>query len=194
MGIRWNFTFAVNKEQTDGAQLTIVPYEDWKAICENNKKLPTERRRYFIRLYDVGDNGMNCTFIEAPYAYYLEWHREHEAQKQQRRYKRLYSFVSLDAPMFEDSGAEYGQLLDAPDISVERLALSDIAMWELADEMDAWEEWATDVLDAYMSGDKRKCTKVLAAKYGVSEQTIRSYKRLFEAHVTEILLGNSELH
>ena len=188
MKIHWTFTYVVNKMQPNGAvESEIVPYAEWRALAMSNKGLPKEKRRWFIRLYDLQGKEMNCMFVEAPYDYYLAWHREHEAYMCNRKAEKAYQFVSMDAQPFDDSSKSYAQLFGTPHDAVERSAISNVSVWDAVDDTHPWN---ADVLVAYVNGEKRHCTKPLAQKYGVSEQMFRKYKRHFERRIVENLLDN----
>ena len=58
-------------------------------------------------------------------------------------------------------------------------------------ELKAWRPWALDLLAAYVSGNSKACTKKLAAKYHVSEQVIRKYKRQFKKFIKKFFAGVS---
>jgi len=49
--------------------------------------------------------------------------------------------------------------------------------------LNNWNPWGIDLLEFYIAGQKNSCTKEIAVKYKVSEQTARKYKRQFEAFV-----------
>ena len=72
----------------------------------------------------------------------------------------------------------------ASEEQVEVLACDQILLDELHEALTLWKPWANDLLDMYLQGKKRTCTRTLAERYGVSPQVVRKYKRQFEEYIT----------
>ena len=189
--IHWTFTFVGNKVQTDGTAVpSVLTYEEWRDICMSNKGLPAKERRCFIRLYDLDADEKNIMFIEAPYEVYLEWHREHMAYKRNRDAEKNFRFLSMDAHPYDDSAKEYGDLLNTGSDEVESHAMANVTLRNLAENLSGVIPCGAELVAAYVSGQKRNCTKPLAEKCAVSCRAIQYTKKKFEQCAVEFLAQN----
>lgn len=134
---------------------------------------------------------MDRMVIEASAEAYRVWHREHMAAQRNRAAGRNFLHLSTDASLFDDGEMEC--LLDtlAGTSKVEEDACDHILLEQLRAELAQWKPWANDMLDLYLTGDKRHGTEALAEKYSVSPQVIRKYKRQFEEFVKKFIQGVS---
>ena len=185
-------TYLINKALSDGsACLCVVPAAEWLAVVNANKGLPPERRRYFIMDYIKDGEELDCMVIEAPFEVYRTWHKEHMASVRNRARGRQFQHLSLDAAVFRERATGQYSEIPAANEQVEGSVCDKAILAELREKLAAWKPWANDLLDLYLLGQKRTCTKVLAKKYGVSPQTIRKYKRQFEERIKKYFSGVS---
>ena len=73
------------------------------------------------------------------------------------------------------------------DCGTEAAYFSENLLNDLRAAAAAWKSWAPELLELYLSGQRRACTPWLANKCGVSEQMARRYKRDFEEFIKEFL-------
>ena len=185
-------TYLINKKQPDGnVRLTVASSAEWLAVVNANKQLPPEQRRYFILDYIADRNNLDRMVIETSADDYYVWHRDHMAAERNRAAGGRFQHLSLDMLLFNND--ETACLLDTvlSDVSVEDMVSDRMLMAGLREKLTEWRPWANDLLELYLQGRKRDCTAVLAAKYGVSPQTARKYKRQFEKFVKTFLEGVS---
>ena len=151
-------TYLINKAQADGnVQLSIADREEWKDVVKANKKLPAEKRRYFILDYIKDGTDLDCMVIEAPVDVYRTWIREHMASKRNRDAGKGYQIFSLDAPVADSDGVE--TLLDTISAggSVEECICGEMLLIDLREALAAWKPWGNDLLEIYLQGQKRTC-------------------------------------
>ena len=72
---------------------------------------------------------------------------------------------------------------------VEDIVSDELVLMGLREKLAAWKPWAPELLDMYLDGKKKSCTGFLAKKYGVSEQTVRKYKRQLEEFIKKFFEG-----
>lgn len=129
--------------------------------------------------------------IEASAEEYRAWNREHMAAERNRAMGKEFQHLSLDAKLFCADEAE--SLLDVLALadSLEDQVCERLLIENLREALASWRPWANDLLNLYLQGKKKSCTAVFAAKYGVSLQTVRKYKRQFENFVKKFMEGVS---
>ena len=177
-------TYLVRRD--DGA-LMIATREQWLAIVRKEAGLPQEKRRCFIKDYICDGGNIDRLVIEVDYPTYLAWHREHMASERNRQRGARFPHLSMEQDR-DGSGYPIAQRVHSPDTTEEK-AMDAVIMEELREELSRWKPWGCDLLDAYLEGSKRSCTRKLALKYGVSEQTMRRSKRQFEKKI-KIFFGD----
>lgn len=181
-------TYLLNKQQPDGTvQLEIATYDEWLGLVEANKLLPPSQRRYFIRDYIADGYELDCMVIEVSRQEYCTWNREHMAAERNRSTGKKFQHLSLDVKLFSADEGESLQdsLITAnlmEDMVCERMLIENLRV-----SLAHWKPWANGLLDLYLQGQKKSCTAALAAKYGVSQQTARKYKRQFENFIKNFL-------
>ena len=184
-------TYLINKEQTDGnVKLTIGTKEELREILIANKGLAVNQRRNFIADYISDGTEMDCMIVEVSADEYRQFNREHMASERNRKLMNMYCHISLDDNIHEQEDLITEEIL-ADDFNLEETITSEILLEELEDRLSNWKPWALDMLEIYLNGQKRGCTKELSEKYGVSEQVIRKYKRQFEDFIKNFLSGVS---
>ena len=170
--------------------LKTASLEEWVSILRKNKGLPPESRRYFIIDCIIEDEELDRMYIEVDRDAYDEWHRDNQAAYRNRMWKKLFLHLSMDTVIDETEGVTLHDYVPS-EYSVEKHAYSNLTMATLRAQLSEWKPWGLDLLNAYLVGDSKLCTKDLATKYKVSEQTIRKYKRQFKNFVKNFFKGVS---
>ncbi len=184
-------TYLINKQQKDGTTaLCIATIEEWLAVVNSNRNLPTEQRRYFIADCIEEGKDIDRMIIEVTYAEYRRWNSRHTMTERSRKAGKKYQHLSLDAALSETNEIALLECLGGTE-DIEAIAIDEILMDELKRRLSAWKPWAMDMLESYLVGEKRTCSAAMAAKYGVSEQVIRKYKRQFEEFIKKFFEGVS---
>lgn len=93
-------TFLINKPQKDGTTaLCTATAEEWIAVANGNRNLPTEQRRYFIADCIEEGKDIDRMIIEVPYAEYRRWNSCHTMTERSRKAGKKYQHLSLDAAL-----------------------------------------------------------------------------------------------
>lgn len=185
-------TYLLNKQQPDGTLcLAVSTVAEWQAVLRENRKLPNNQRRYFILDYIPDGGELDCMVIETSAEEYRTWNREHMAAERNRAIGKRFQHISLNANPLGTDGAERIQDAVVATEQAEEAIFDQLLMENLRARLSAWKPWANDLLELYLQGQKKTCTKMLAAKYGVSPQTARKYKRQFENFIKKFLAGVS---
>ena len=169
-------------------KLVVVDQEEWKAIVAHNAGCPKDQRRYFIADIIVDGDEMDCMIIETTEEEHRRWCNERKPIYRNLQAQKLIKFLSIDATF--DTGTEENSLLAFLPSETNEIGnvQSDIAMEQLRVALREWRPWAEDMLDFYLSGDKRTCSSFFALRYGISERQVRTYKKQFEDFVKKFLL------
>lgn len=185
-------TYLVNKETEDGTvQLSEVSSTEWVSVVRANKGRPAHQKRYFIVDYIPDQGEIDRMVIEVPFDQFHEWHKEHMASKRNRILAKGFQHLSLDVPIAGHEETIFFNECIESEIQSEEDLREQLLLDELKMRLAEWKPWGNELLDLYMRGHKRTCTKYLAEKYGVSEQVIRKYKRQFEKFIKNFLSGVS---
>lgn len=175
-------TYLVYENGQDGGKLRIATKEEWSRIMDKNRGLPCDKRRYFIEdtIDDFGE--MDRMYIESSKQEYDRWHAADQRKRRKRKSNKGIEIVSTDYESHTDESCSlHGIITDT--IDWEALIVESMEMEGLTHALSEWQPWAIDILECYLTGQKRECTKFLSLKQGVSVQTIRARKREFEAFV-----------
>lgn len=171
-----NTYLARHFKENGKAYLVEVTGDEWKKIITANKTLPVEERRYFIAHCIEEPDGIDRMYIEVSKNEYQKWNSENTSAGKKRKYKNQYTLVSLDDYLLDQDNLFHGEVV-TDDKKFEDEVMDSLSMYELKEKLAAWQPWALDLLEAYLSGRKKECTAEIADKYGVSKQTARSYKQ-----------------
>lgn len=185
-------TYLVKQRTADGQdRLVSVSYKEWKTLLEENQQLSPVHKHYFIvdRIVDMGE--MDMMYIEVTLEEYRQWNRKRMVEVRKYHARRQVRVYSLDAPLGGREGTLCLGHTIASTYQMEDQVCDLVLMMELRSMLKTQAPWYVDLLDAYLKGEKRTCTKILAPKYGVSAQTIRKYKRQFEELIKKFLSGAS---
>ena len=156
-------TYLVYKQVNGVRQLVVATPAEWDAILKENRGLPAERRRYFIK--DCFADG--------------------DAQRK-RKAGSIYSVLSLDAGVPE-AGLESLHESVPSAFDLEGLAADHLLIEELKTALRKWKPWAEDLLELYLSGAKRSCTNGLCERYKLSDWAVQKRKTAFEKFVLDFL-------
>lgn len=184
-------TYLINKPQKDGTMaLCTATVEEWIAAVNSNRNLPTNQRRYFIADCIEDGKEIDRMIIEVPYTEYKKWNSRQTITERSRKAGKEYQFLSLDAVLNETDDITLLECLRSTE-DMENAVTDEILMDELKKQLSNWKPWAVDMLGQYLAGRMKSCTADMAAKYGVSEQVIRKYKRQFEEYIKNFFAGVS---
>ena len=175
-------TYLVYENAQNGRKLRIATKEEWSQIMEENRGLPCDKRRYFIEdtIDDLGE--LDRIYIESSKQEYDCWHAADQRKRRKRESSRGIEIVSMDFESYTSENCSLHGVVD-DGINWETQIVESMEMESLTLALSEWQPWAIDILECYLAGQKRECTKFLSLKQNVSVQTIRARKREFEAFV-----------
>lgn len=179
-------TYLIYKQVDGVRQLTPATQEEWDAILKENRQLPLENRRRFMKdCFEDGDE-LDCMYIEVSTLEHRDWNNKNAVRQRKRKIGMLYTHLSMDARV---SGTDVESLHESVpcDLNVESLVMDRVLMGELKQALQAWKPWAEELLELYLSGAKRSCTSSLCKKYKVSYRTIQRWKDAFEKFILDFL-------
>jgi hypothetical protein len=167
-------------------ELRVASHQEWDSILSENRGLPMEKRRCFIKDCFEDNGVLDCMFIEVSLAEYRVWHSQYVKSDRNRREKSKTEQGSLDTDlMISEVDSLYECVSDGFDL--EQCVIDRIMMEQLRKKLDKWQPWAVELLDYYISGKKKACTSILSRKYGLSDKTIQKRKKAFEKFVLDFL-------
>lgn len=165
-----------------GSALRIATKEEWTRIMEENRGVPTNKRRYFIKDCFEDNGTLDCLFYEASKEMYDEWHREKERRCYRHKDDGDVVVLSLDISTQTDDGSCLSDTL-SDGVNWETVMVDTMYLKEFRVKLATWRDWANELFDYYLAGEQTSATRILAGKYGVSEQLIRRRKRDLEAYI-----------
>lgn len=174
-------------KETDGVrQLVAATQEEWDSILKENRRQPLGKRRYFVKdCFGDGDE-LDCMYIETSAAEYRKWNSQYTSCQRKRKAGMPYQHLSLDAGVSE-SGLESLHESVSSGFDLEGLATDHILLEELRAALRKWKPWAEELLELYLSGEKRSCTNSLCEKYQISDRTVQRRKDAFEKFILKFL-------
>jgi len=125
-------------------------------------------------------------YIEVPASEHREWNSKNTVYQRKRKLGALHTRLSLDAGV-SDADCESLHESIPSDFNLERLATDRVLIEELRQALRKWKPWAEELLDLYLSVEKRSCTKALCEKYQLSKRTVQRWKAAFEKFVLDFL-------
>ena len=176
-------TYLLREEQPDGSVCMVeTTSEVWHAIVKEDASRPRCERRFFI--YDIipDEGGLDCMVIETSWDEWKEWDNKQRAVRRSNERKREISFMSLDCLIEDGDRDQFYERMLIDDI-FETEVISNRSIDGLRAALRKWNPWGVELMEYYIAGEKKSCTKAIAMKYEVSEQTARKYKRQFEDFV-----------
>lgn len=183
-------TYLFKEETTNGQKkLRIGTAQEFAKIAEQNRTLPIEERRYFIKEKSLDSDSPDYLFIEVDRDEYNQWNRENNARYKNTAAGQTYTMVSLETVM---NAVAHGKVEEAAlydhDAGYEE-CLAEILLEELCEELRNWKPWAMDMLQIYMKNGAEICAVKFANRYAVGESTARRYVRQFEQKIKKFLEG-----
>lgn len=177
------FLIYVEKDSPEKG-LRIASKTEWKQIMNDNKELPSEQKRYFIK--DCIDDGsdIDCMYIETSYKEYKKWHTEHQAEWRNRKIKEQYRFVSITDAITDDEQMTMEEIIpdsfNLENYIVEKVGPQyDELLLELKKALREWKWWGIEMLEYFLAGERVSCSKDLKTKYGISYEVISRRKKQF---------------
>ena len=90
-------TYLVYKQVDGDRQLAVATQEEWDTILKENRQLPLESRRRFIKdCFEDGDE-LDCMYIEVSTLEHRDWNNKNSVRQRKRKIGMLYTHLSLDA-------------------------------------------------------------------------------------------------
>ena len=180
------FTYLVYKQVNGVRQLAAATQEEWDAILKENRRLPLEQRRRFIKDCIEDGDEVDCMYIEVPASEHRQWNSQNTIRQKKRKMGMRYAHLSLDAGI-PDTDAETLHECVPSEFNLEGVVADQVLIEELKYALRTWQPWAEELLDLYIAGAKRSCTSVLCQKYRLSDRTVQRRKEAFEKFVLDFL-------
>ncbi len=183
---KMKFTYLVYKKVNGVRQLAVATQEEWDAILKENKRLPLEQRRRFMKDCIEDGDEVDCMYIEVPTSEHRKWNSKNTIRQKKRKIGMRYMHLSLDAGV-PDADVETLHECVPSEFNLEGVVEDQILIEELKHALRAWQPWAEELMELYMAGAKRSCTSDLCKKYQLSDRAIRKRKTAFEKFVLNFL-------
>ena len=134
-------TYLVYREGDGGRQLAVATPEEWNTILKNNRTLPAERRRWFMKDCIWDGRDLDCIYVEVEREEHRRWNSCHTVAQRKRRLETRYPVVSMDAG--SDEGEETDSLHERlpTDFRLEDLAIANVLLWQLREALREWKPW-----------------------------------------------------
>ena len=180
------FTYLVYKQVNGVRQLAAATQEEWDAILKENRRLPLERRRLFVK--DCFEDGgeLDCMYIEATAAEYREWNSKNTVSQKKRKIGMSYTHQSLDTGV-PDTDVETLHECVPSEFNLEGIVADQVLIEESKCALRAWKPRAEELMALYMAGAKRSCTNGLCKKYQLTDRAVQKRKAAFEKFVLDFL-------
>lgn len=169
--------------------LRVATKKEWNQILDENRGAEQGKRRYFIcdRFVDCG--VLDRMYIEATKSEFDKWHSQTVETERKRKLGKQYGFVSLQQILQDEDGLSFCDALEDSN-DMEEDMCDKIRIEHLRDRLSAWKPWAVEMLDLYLSGDRKDATVIISKRYGKTERTVQRWKELFEAYVIRFFEKN----
>jgi len=179
-------TYLVYKQVNGAQKLAIATQAEWDAILKENRRLPLMEQRHFVKdCFEDGDE-LDCMYIEVPISEYRKWNSTNSIQHRKHKIGVLYAHLSLDANVPDTDIGSMHECVPS-DFNLERLSIDKVLVDELRQALRAWKPWAEELLEFYLSGEKRSCTKTLCEKYHLNYRAVQKRKNAFEKFILDFL-------
>ena len=179
-------TYLIYKQVGGIQQLAVAAQEEWNAILKENRTLPLEQRRRFIKDCIEDGDEVDCMYIEVSASEHREWNSKNTIRQKKRKIGMRYTQLSLDAGI-PDSDVESLHECVPSEFNLESLVADQVLIEELRYALRAWKPWAEELLELYMTGAKRSCTSDLCQKYQLGDRAVQKRKAAFEKFVLDFL-------
>ncbi len=180
-------TYLIYKQDSEARHLVTASQEEWDTILKQNRGLPPEKRRFFIKDCFFDGNELDCMFIEATREEYRAWHNKVRTTQRNVKAGKPFSIRSADAVLKHADVVSLHECIADESVDVQAKCISDLFMDQLRAALKVWKPWAETVLDIYLSGRKKECNRELMAIFGWTERTAERRKNDFEAYVKKFL-------
>ena len=180
------FTYLVYKQVDGVRQLAVATQEEWNAILKENRRLPLELRRRFIKDCIEDGDEVDCMYIEVPTLEHQEWNSKNTVSQKKRKIGMRYTHLSLDAGV-PDTDVESLHECVPTEFDLESLVTDQVLLEELKCALRTWRPWAEELMELYLAGAKRSCTSGLCKKYRLSDRAVRKRKAAFEKFILDFL-------
>ena len=180
------FTYLIYKQTNGVRYLAVATQEEWDAILKENRKLPLEKRRFFMKDCFIDKGELDCMYIETTASEYRKWNSKNTISQKKRKLGAHYTYLSMDTRIPETDIDSLHECVPS-EFNLENLVVDQILTEELKHTLRAWKPWAEELMELYMSGAKRSHTDQLCRKYQISDRAIRKRKKAFEKFVLEFL-------
>ena len=155
-------------------------------IMNNNKSLPLEKRRLFIKDIIVESDHYDAILIEVTLQEYRKWNSQNTMKQRNEKASKEFEFTSLDDNNNFEKELILSKILNSS-FNIEDKIIDRCLIQDLKNALHTWNNWGEEMLDLYLQGNHRKMTNYLAEKYNVSEVTIRKRKKQFEDFLKNFL-------
>lgn len=134
-------TYLIYKQIDGTRQLAVASPSEWDAIMKENKGLPLEKRRLFIKDSFADGDEMDCMYIEVNADEFREWNNRDRVSRRKRKICSQYSNLSLDAGIAD---TDVDSLHDTvpTEFNLEEVATDHILIEELRGALRNWKPWA----------------------------------------------------
>ena len=173
-----------SEKNQDWVELTP---QEFIAICNNNRNLKQEERRYFYQLPGL-EEGDYYLYLECTYEQYKVSRAEKEMRARRKKEKEnlissglWYATVSLDEIVEDESGEPCAlhELIADPSSSFEDTLIMNMTLYKALETLS--DEERNLVFDLYFDPDGEVSVSELARRKGVSQQMLNYRKlRIFE--------------
>ena len=130
-------TYLVYKQVNGVLQLAAATQEEWDAILKENRQMPAEKRRRFIKdCFEDGDE-LDCMYIEVPISEHQAWNSRNTILQRKRKAGELYKQVSFDTGV-PGTGIESLHECVPSHVDLEGSAVDHVLMEELRESLRRW--------------------------------------------------------
>lgn len=183
-----NTTYLFKEETTNGQKkLRIGTAEEFDSIKLQNKSLPVEDRRYFIKEKSLDPDQPDVLLIEVDRDEYDKWNKENVMRCRNIKAAQRFTMMSMESVV---QGIRTGKLEEAALFKENPMfeeADTRVLLEELCDELRKWKPWAVDMLHTYIQEGTEVCATQFGEKYGFSKATSWRYVRQFEQKIKNFL-------
>ncbi len=132
---------------------------------------------------------LDCMIIEVSKEEHSKWNRLHMQSEYIRKTQSGRIVLSLDQSISQEDNTPLVDLIADTD-DFESKCLSEIYMSDLRKRLSLWKPWGETMLDVYLEYGRRHGTEILSQKLGISVQTVRKYKRMFNEFIVNYFSEN----
>jgi len=178
--------YLVYKTEDNGLRsLVSVSGAEWYEIVNANKRLPSDKKRWFIRDVITDGSESDVLVIEVTHSQYRQWRAEEQRRRRNLLYRHAFKQISIDADSWDKLSA-LESIPSAPGAEEEYFAAG--LLEDLFISSGQWRPWAPALLMYCLSGNSwRSATAWLSEYLGVGIRTARKNKVEFEEFIKNFL-------